>query len=33
VEAKKLQKEAKNKGYASAFIVVLKDGKSIYVKE
>lgn len=33
VEAKKLQKEAKNKGYASAFIVVLKDGKIIYVKD
>lgn len=31
-DAKKLQKEAKNKGYADAFIVEIKDGKSVRVK-
>jgi N-acetylmuramoyl-L-alanine amidase len=32
-EAKKLQMEAKSKGYADAFIVVIKDGQSYSVKE
>lgn len=30
--ARKLQKEAKNKGYSDAFIVEIKDGKSVRVK-
>jgi N-acetylmuramoyl-L-alanine amidase len=32
-EAKKLLQDAKNKGYASAFIIAFKDGKSIDVKD
>ncbi|WP_395067208.1 N-acetylmuramoyl-L-alanine amidase [Flavobacterium sp.] len=31
--ARKLQQEAKKKGYASAFIVLVKEDKSIFVKE
>jgi N-acetylmuramoyl-L-alanine amidase len=32
-EAKKLLQDAKNKGYASAFIIAFKDGKSVDVKD
>lgn len=33
MKRKKLQQEAKSKGYSNAFIVAFKDGKSISIND